>query len=70
MLRRNGEMFKAEQSSPASPDTGDTKLIECALTAKADFIITGNKRHLPDAPYGSSHVVNAGELLDRITLEL
>jgi uncharacterized protein len=70
MLRRNGELFQAEQSSQASPDTGDTKFVECALTAKADFIITGNKRHFPEKSYGSAHVVNAGELLDRITLEL
>jgi predicted nucleic acid-binding protein len=70
MLRRNSALFQAEQSSRASPDTGDTKFIECALTARADFIIRGNKRHFLDKSYGSAHVFNAGELLDRITLEL
>jgi len=33
-------------------------------------MILANKRHLPDEPYGSADVVNAGELPGRITLEL
>jgi hypothetical protein len=36
----------------------------------ADFIVTGNKRDFPDGPYGPTRVVSAGELLDRITLEM
>jgi len=39
----------------------------CANAARAEFIVTGNKRHFPNAPYGPTRVVNAGELLDRIT---
>ena len=51
-----------------SPDPGDSKILHCAHAAKADFIVTGNKRHFPDAPYGVTRVVSAGELLDWITL--
>ena len=39
----------------------------CAEAAQADYIVTGNKRDFPDAPYGVTRVVSAGELLDRIT---
>jgi putative PIN family toxin of toxin-antitoxin system len=70
MLRRNGELFHPEASSVASPDPGDTKFLQCAYAAHADFIITGNKRDFPDAPYGSIDIVSAGELLGRITLEV
>jgi hypothetical protein len=44
--------------------------MHCAEEAAAEFIVTGNKRDFPDAPYGLTHVVNAGELLDRITAAL
>lgn len=70
MLRLNGELLQIEASPEASPDAGDTKFIDCALAAEADFIVTGNKRHFPDSPYGRARVVSAGELLDRITLEI
>ncbi len=44
--------------------------LHCAEAAGAEFIVTGNKRDFPDAPYGAIRVVGAGELLDRITAEL
>jgi putative PIN family toxin of toxin-antitoxin system len=69
-LRGSGELFHAEASPASSPDPGDAKFLHCAKAAQADFIITGNKRHFPDTPYGPAHVVSAGELLDRITREI
>lgn len=69
MLRARGELFRPEGSA-ASPDPADTKYLHCAQAAQADFIITGNKRDFPDAPYGPTRVVSAGELLERITLEI
>jgi predicted nucleic acid-binding protein len=70
MLRNNGELLLPKASPTASPDPGDTKFLNCAFAAQADFIVTGNKRHFPHTPYGLTHVVSAGELLDRITLEM
>jgi putative PIN family toxin of toxin-antitoxin system len=70
MLRSHGELHGPEASSVASPDPGDSKFLQCAQAVQAEFIVTGNKRHFPDAPYGPSRVVNAGEVLDRITREL
>jgi hypothetical protein len=29
-----------------------------------------NKRHFPAGPYGATHIVSAGELLERITPEI
>ena len=69
-FRTNGDMFQPEGCHSASPDPADTKLLHCAEAAGAEFLVTGNKRHFPDAPYGATRVVNAGELLDRITIEL
>ena len=68
MFRNKAELFDADGSTVTSPDPGDTKILQCAEVARADFIVTGNKRHFPDTPYGPTYVVNAGELLDWITV--
>lgn len=53
-----------------SPDPEDDKFIACALEGKADFLVTGNKRHFPQRKDMTFQVVNAAELLAYITLEL
>lgn len=70
MLIGQREMISHDDFLPRSPDPGDTKFLHCALAAKADFIITGNKRHFPDPPYGRTYVIGAAELLDFITKEV
>jgi uncharacterized protein len=70
MLRDKGECFNAEAAPLPSPDPADTKFLHCAHAAQADFIVTGNRRDFPDAPYGPTRVVNPAELIDRITLEM
>jgi len=70
MLRERGESVAGASPAPASRDPGDTKFLACAQAARAFFLVTGNKRHFPDSPYGPTYVVSAGELLDRIALEL
>ena len=71
MFRDQGELFLPEVSAAVSSDPGDTKFLQCAEAAQADYIVTGNKRHFPEASYGGvTRVVNAGELLDRITFEI
>lgn len=70
MFRENAEAFTPAGSQLTSPDPADVMLLHCAETAGAEFIVTGTKRDFPDAPYGTIRVVNAGELLDRITVEL
>ncbi len=70
MFRDKGEFFLPEVSGPVSSDPGDTKFLHCARAARADYLVTGNKRDFPNASYGVTRVVNAGELLDRITLEI
>ncbi len=70
MLRRNGEMVEPGDTAAISPDPADTKFLQCALAARAEFLITGNKRDFPHSPYGFTRVVSAGELLDRIAREI
>jgi uncharacterized protein len=56
--------------SKVSPDPDDDTFIACALSAKVQFLVTGNKKHFPSDKLGEARVVNAAELLEFITLEL
>jgi uncharacterized protein len=70
MLRRRGNLIDPVPTTHISPDPDDDKFIACALAAKADLLVTGNKRHFPQTLSSAARVVNAAELLELITLEL
>lgn len=38
--------FPSERARGATPDPGDEKVLECALAADAEKIVTGDKKHL------------------------
>lgn len=70
MMRGKGELIAPQGTAPVLPDASDAKFLHCAAAAQAEYIVTGNKRHFPQDACGAVHVVSAGELLDRITLEI
>lgn len=71
LLRRRGEeVSNPEQLNLALPDSADEKFVACALSAQAEFLVTGNKRHFPQKACKGVAVVNAAELLYRIALEI
>jgi putative PIN family toxin of toxin-antitoxin system len=71
LVRSQGEEVPDPASLPSgSPDPADAKFLACAKAAEVEFIVTGNKRDFPPQACGSIGVVNAAELLDRITLEI
>jgi putative PIN family toxin of toxin-antitoxin system len=70
MLREKGELIQPLGPYPTLPDVDDGKFLHCAESSHAEFIVTGNKRHFPQELCGEIRAVNAGELLDRITLEI
>lgn len=70
IFRGSGELVVPKAFGTVSVDPGDTKFLQCAETAQADYLVTGNKRHFPEASYGVTRVVSASELLDWITSEL
>lgn len=71
LVRSRGEQVfpAAPVHGVGSPDPGDEKFLACAQAAGVEFIVTGNKRDFP-APGAGIEVVSAGELLDKITLEM
>lgn len=45
----------------------DNRFLECVQAARADYLVTGNKRHFPKQ-WGTAKIVNAREFLDRTAL--
>jgi putative PIN family toxin of toxin-antitoxin system len=70
LLKRSGEAVSSGPMSATLPDPGDAKFLVCAQTAKADLIVTGNKKHFPQQACEPIEILRAVELLDRMTFEL
>ncbi len=59
-------VFPSERAGGATPDPGDEMVLECALAADAQFIVTGDKRHLlPLRRYREVEIVSPAEFLRR-----
>jgi putative PIN family toxin of toxin-antitoxin system len=67
LLRSRGERVSPESFDPILPDPADDKFLACAQAARAHVIVTGNKRDFPRERCGGIDVLNAAELLDRMT---
>jgi uncharacterized protein len=48
-------------------DEPDNRILECAVKAKADFIVTGNKRHFPFEEFKGSKIVTPREFINSIS---
>ncbi|MGA2465237.1 MAG: putative toxin-antitoxin system toxin component, PIN family [Thermodesulfobacteriota bacterium] len=55
------DLLKADKSN---------RILECALKAKVDFIITGNKKHFPFEEFKGSKIVTPREFLSKIGKEI
>ncbi len=42
-----GELVSAQPCSPPLPDPSDEPFLEAALAGRAEFLVTGNRRHFP-----------------------
>jgi putative PIN family toxin of toxin-antitoxin system len=62
-------VIEPQISLAVSPDEPDNRFLECAEAAQADYLVTGNKRHFPKQ-WQTAEIVNARELLERITPQL
>ena len=60
-------VFPVERAEGATPDPGDEMILECALAADAQLIVTGDKKHLlPLRRFKEVEIVNPVEFLRRI----
>lgn len=50
-------------------DPKDNKFLECAEAARADYLITGNKKHFPKF-WKNTKIINAREFIEAVALHL
>ena len=49
LISTRGELVQAASMSSVSADPDDDEFIACALSAKAEFLVKGNKRHYKES---------------------
>lgn len=63
-------VFPAERAEGATPDPGDEMILECGIAAEAQFIVTGDKRHLlPLRRFREIDIITPAEFLRRMPAE-
>jgi putative PIN family toxin of toxin-antitoxin system len=67
-IREKGIWVRPTERVTACPDPDDDIFLECAVAAKADYIVTGNLKHFP-VSWAGSRIVTPRWLLDNITAE-
>ncbi len=45
-IKQSGHLYLPSPLAAATPDPDDEMFIECAVAARADFVVTGDKGHL------------------------
>jgi putative PIN family toxin of toxin-antitoxin system len=65
LIRQNSTLIVPAITLTVSPDERDNRFLECAETAGAEFLVTGNRRHFP-AVWKSTRIVNAREFVASI----
>ncbi len=65
-LTKSGKITKPKKSIKIIKEKdSDNRILECALAAKADYLVSGDKKHiLPLKKIGKTKIVSAKEFLD------
>lgn len=61
---RNAVFVNPDASSLRVPDPKDQIYLDAAITARADVLITGNKKHFPESSYQGVKIVSLREFLE------
>ena len=64
-VEKISEIFTSEGRLNISPDKEDNHLLECAQASRADFLVTGNRKHFPDH-LGQTRIVTPREFLTEL----
>jgi len=69
LIRDSAQIVSPSRKLTIANDPADNRFLECAEAARADYLVTGNKRHLPPK-WRQTSVVNARELIEWIAGDL
>lgn len=63
-------IFPTDRATGATPDPNDEMVLECALAGEADFIVSGDKKHLlPLREFRDIPIVSPAEFLRRLAAD-
>jgi uncharacterized protein len=65
LIRQNSTLIVPTATLAVSPDERDNRFLECAESAGADYLVTGNRRHFP-AVWKKTRIVSARELVKSV----
>jgi putative PIN family toxin of toxin-antitoxin system len=69
LLRSAALVVTPQRQLKVTQDPDDNRFLECAEAARADYLVTGNRRHFPKQ-WRQTLVVNARELIEWVVPEL
>ncbi len=69
LIRNSAQIVNPSRRLTIAHDPADNQFLECAEAARADYLVTGNKRHFPKI-WRQTLVVNARELIEWIAADL
>lgn len=69
LIRSAATLVRPHHELKVTSHSADNRFLECADVARADYLVTGNKRHFPKS-WRQTLVVNARELLEWIAPDL
>jgi uncharacterized protein len=69
LIRASARIVRPQHELVITRDPADNRFLECAEAARADYLVTGNKRHFPKS-WRQTLVVNARELVEWVAPDL
>jgi putative PIN family toxin of toxin-antitoxin system len=69
LIRGVARIVRPQHELKVTSHAADNRFLECADAARADYLVTGNKRHFPKS-WRQISVINARELLEWVVPDL
>ncbi len=63
-ISKTATVLKTESHLHVLTDEADNRILECAVLAEADFIVTGDKHLLPIGHYQDTRIIRLGEFVE------
>ena len=68
LIEREATLVTPTERLAISKHEADNRFYECAASAQAEFIVTGNTKHFPQ-PHSKTKIVNGRQLLELLAPE-
>jgi putative PIN family toxin of toxin-antitoxin system len=62
-FRAAAKLVRPRKRVQAALEGADNRFLECAQAARAEYLVTGNKKHFPVPAFGKTRIVSPAELL-------